>query len=137
MLTSSSAWVAIIDDDDSVRRSITRFLGTSGIRAEAFGSADEYMARPPGDLPDCLVLDAQLGPGMSAFELLDRMALEGIRLPVIFITGLVELQPALCGRYPELRFTLRKPFDPVALITRVRYHLRAAGGVAPAIDTPS
>jgi DNA-binding response OmpR family regulator len=65
------------------------------------------------------------------------VALEGIRLPVIFITGLVELQPALCGRYPELRFTLRKPFDPVALITRVRYHLRAAGGVAPAIDTPS
>jgi FixJ family two-component response regulator len=137
MPTSCSAWVAMIDDDDSVRRSIIRFLGTHGIRVEAYGSADEYLKRPLGDLPGCLVLDAQLGPGMSAFELLDRMALEKIRLPVIFITGLVELQPALCARYPELRSSLRKPFDPVALIARVRYHLRAPGGVAPAMDIPS
>ena len=135
MSMSSLTWVAVIDDDDAVRRSVVRYLVTHGIPAQPYGSADEYLARGPGDLPGCIVLDAHLGRGTTAFELLDRMAVEGTRLPVIIITGQTELHPALCARYPELRSLLRKPFDPVALITRVRCHLHTSSDVAPAIDS--
>src|SRR4051812_36296490 len=123
MPASGNGWVAIIDDDDAVRRSLTRFFAAQGIPAEPYGSADAYAERPCGDLPSCIVLDVQLLTGMSSFELIDRMDVEGNRVPVIFITGLDELPPKMCVHYPELRDSLRKPFDVGSLIARVRYHL--------------
>ena len=134
MSTSATGWVAVIDDDASIRRSIVRFLSTHGIPAEPFATADGYVQRASADPAGCMVLDAHLAKGMSAFDLLDRMAVEGSRVPVIVITGQLELHPSLCERYPELHSLLRKPFDPVTLLARVRQHLRASDGLAPAID---
>jgi FixJ family two-component response regulator len=120
-------WVAIIDDDDAVRRSLTRFLRANDIRAKPFASADDYVRRSPGDLPRCIVLDAQLLRGMSAFALLDYIEAAGERVPVIIMTGQLELEPDLCARYPELRSCLRKPFEPSRLVLRIRRHLESAG----------
>jgi DNA-binding response OmpR family regulator len=50
----------------------------------------------------------------------------GQRVPVIFMTGQAELPTELYERYPELRETLRKPFDPDRLIRRVSHHMRAS-----------
>ena len=131
MTTSAAEWVAVIDDDDAVRRSLVRFFTAQGIPAEPYGSADEYVERRRGDLPACIVLDVQLLKGMSSFELLDRMDVEGTRVPVIFVTGLEELAPEMCARYPELRASLRKPFDVGSLIARIRYHLQGSGSIPP------
>jgi len=130
-MTPSSDWVAVIDDDDSVRRALTRFLKAHDVHAESYESADAYVERSPAGLPACLpaclVLDVQLLKGMSSFALLDRMDLEGTRVPVIFITGQTELQAELLERYPELRALLRKPFDAGILLARVRHHLQRSG----------
>ena len=121
---NAAQWVAVIDDDDSVRHSLARYFRAHGIRAEAYESADDYVGRPPGDLPRCVVLDVQLESGMSSFELLDWMDVKGKRVPVIFMTGQVEVKPELCQRYPELTDRLRKPFDPESLINRLRCYLQ-------------
>ncbi|MFL5583173.1 MAG: response regulator transcription factor [Gemmatimonadaceae bacterium] len=126
-MTPSTDWVAVIDDDESVRRALTRFLKAHDVHAESFESADAYVERTPARLPACLVLDVQLLKGMSSFALLDRMDLEGTRVPVIFITGQTELQAELLERYPELRALLRKPFDAGILLARVRHHLQRSG----------
>jgi FixJ family two-component response regulator len=123
MTMNGAQWVAVIDDDDGVRHSLARFFRAHGIQAEAYESADDYVGRPQGNLPKCVVLDVQLETGMSSFELLDWMDVKGKRVPIIFMTGQVEVKPELCVRYPELTDRLRKPFDPESLITRLRYHL--------------
>ena len=129
-------WVAVIDDDDTVRHSLARLFKALGIQAQAYESADRYVERPLGDLPSCIVLDVQLQAGRSAFELIDWMDAEGQRVPVIFMTGQTELQAEQFGRYPELRETLRKPFDPDRLISRVRHHIEASTAVSRSINTP-
>lgn len=129
-------WVAVIDDDDTVRHSLARLFKALGILARTYESADEYVDRPLGDLPVCIVLDVQLQAGRSAFELIDWLNVEGQRVPVIFMTGHIELQTELYERYPELRETLRKPFDPDRLISRVRHHMQASAAVSRAIITP-
>ena len=129
-------WVAVIDDDDTVRHSLARLFKALGIQARVYESADAYVDRPLGDLPACIVLDVQLQAGRSSFELIDWMDIEGQRVPVIFMTGQTELQTELYGRYPELRETLRKPFDPDRLISRVRHHMQASDSVSRSIITP-
>jgi FixJ family two-component response regulator len=124
MPVESGEWVAVIDDDLAIRHSLARFFKAHGIPAESYGSANDYVAQQLGGLPKCIVLDVQLDRGMSSFELIDWMDVEGKRVPVIFITGQVDLKPELCDRYPELGQRLRKPFDPQHLIARLRYHLQ-------------
>jgi FixJ family two-component response regulator len=119
-------WIAIIDDDEFVRQSLTRFFKILGISAQSYEAADEYAGRAFGQLPACIVLDLQLHTGMSSFEFIDWLEVEGQRVPIIFMTGQAELKPDLCERYPELRETLRKPFDPDCLLARVRFYLKAS-----------
>ena len=123
---NGAQWVAVIDDDDGVRHSLARYFRAHGIQAESYESADEYVGRPEGSLPRCIVLDVQLETGMSSFELLDWMDIKGKRVPIIFMTGQVEVKPELCERYPELTDRLRKPFDPGCLITRLRHHMHVS-----------
>ena len=82
----SSTLIAIVDDDRSVRRSLQRLIGSAGWRTETFASAQEFLARPPADVPSCLVLDLQL-PDLSGLDLQKRMAEVGLEIPIVFLTG--------------------------------------------------
>lgn len=125
--TTDTNWVAVIDDDASVRRSVARFIRAQGIPADSYGSADEFLQRTRADQPSCIVLDVQLLRGMSSFALLDRIHADGSRIPVVFMSGLIDLPLEECERYPELRACLRKPFDVGTLISRVRLSLQGSG----------
>jgi|RhiMethySRZTD1v2_1073278.scaffolds.fasta_scaffold207259_2 FixJ family two-component response regulator len=78
--------VCIVDDDESVRRALSRLLGSVGLRAQAFASPDEFLARTVEERIACLLLDVQL-PGMDGFELRERAVQAGVEAPVIFITS--------------------------------------------------
>ena len=60
--------VCIIDDELSVRESLSDLLESMGLKAEAFASADEFLAKSFSEVPSCLVLDIQL-PGISGLDL--------------------------------------------------------------------
>lgn len=78
--------VALIDDDESVCRSLGRLLRAAGIRSVAYSSAEAFLADDGRPSLDCLVLDVQLA-GISGIELRAQLAAAGDRTPVIFITA--------------------------------------------------
>lgn len=78
--------VAIIDDDESLCRSMGRLLKAASYQAISFSSAEEFLADPAHPRFDCILLDIQL-EGMSGLELHERLISEGDGTPVVFITA--------------------------------------------------
>jgi FixJ family two-component response regulator len=81
-----SPWIAVVDDDPSVLKALTRLLRTRGFQARTFGSAQDFLAALCGTLPECLILDLQM-PEMSGLELRQHLTLKGIDIPTIIITA--------------------------------------------------
>jgi FixJ family two-component response regulator len=87
MKTSSPPlYVAIVDDDESLCRSLARLLRASGMQPIAYTSAEDFLADRKRPSFDCLVLDIQLG-GMSGIELARSLKAQGGYPPFIFITA--------------------------------------------------
>jgi len=78
--------VFVIDDDASMRRSLTNLFQSVGLEVEAFGSAPEMLQRKLPDVASCLVLDIRL-PGLSGLDFQTELAKANIHIPVIFMTG--------------------------------------------------
>lgn len=78
--------VAIVEDDESVCRSLSQLLRAVGMEAACFHSAEAFLAGRDWDAFDCVVLDIQLG-GMSGLDLLAKLGAEGNKLPIFFITA--------------------------------------------------
>ena len=113
------AWVAIVDDHESVRSSLARALRFEGIHTRVFASAEEFLEHPMPTPPTCLVLDMQL-PGMSGHELAHFLERDGRpRSPIVFITAHDDLLASLDSCCAP-RGCLRKPFDIDALLALVR-----------------
>ena len=78
--------IAIIDDEQSLCRSMSRLLRASHLWPVTYESAEEFLDDPVQEAFDCIVLDIQLG-GMSGLELHQRLIASGNHTPVIFITA--------------------------------------------------
>jgi FixJ family two-component response regulator len=85
-MPDKSTRIFIIDDDRSVRTSLSRLLGAAGYATEAFASAEDYLARERFDGVACLILDVRM-PGGSGLELQDTLNELGSDLPILFLTG--------------------------------------------------
>ncbi len=81
-----TTYVAVVDDDESVCRSFGRLLRAAGIHPITYSSAEAFLADLKHPQFGCLLLDVQLD-GMSGIELARRLAAEGGRTPVIFVTA--------------------------------------------------
>jgi FixJ family two-component response regulator len=78
--------ITVVDDDASVRESISSLLRSVGYAVNEFGSAEEFVASATLGQTDCLITDVRM-PGMSGLELQRRLALSHPRLPVILMTA--------------------------------------------------
>ena len=106
--------VYVIDDDESMRRSLARLIGSIDVAVETYPSAEAFLATVDRGAPGCLLLDIQLD-GMSGTDLQALMAAEGWRLPIIAMSGLHdERMEATALRLGAIKF-LHKPFDADAL----------------------
>jgi len=114
-----SRWVAIVDDDPSVRSALARVLRTAGIAVETYASAHEYLSASLDREPACLVLDVHLG-GMSGFDMHDRLLASGSAVAVVFITAHEEVTTVELERRAGPDGYLRKPFDGDQLLALVR-----------------
>ena len=87
MSSTSSTYVAVVDDDESVCRSFARLLRASGIQAVTYNSAEAFLADSKRPQFDCMVFDVQLG-GMSDIELARAIDSSAVRrAPIIYITA--------------------------------------------------
>lgn len=126
-MTDRRLLVAIVDDEEPVRKALRRLLLSAGIDVETFASGDEFLAAMGSDhRPDCAVIDLHL-PGLSGLEVQERIAEAGIRLPTVIITGNdqtgVEERVLAAGAFTYLS----KPLDDKILLAAVAEAVRGAG----------
>lgn len=116
--------IAIIDDDESLRRALGRVLRARGFETEEFASAEELLASPAGLGADCLLLDIDL-PGMSGLELCSHFALWPEPPPVILITGAANVHTERMARALDAAEHLSKPVEAMVLVAAVERALIA------------
>jgi len=107
--------VAVIDDDPRMRCSITTLLSAFGYAVETYDSAESFLTLATSCNAFCLLVDIQLGE-ISGVEFAHRLAADGFKFPIIFMTGLddaaVKKQADAAG---GIAF-LHKPFPTKMLI---------------------
>ncbi|MBL9116163.1 MAG: response regulator [Verrucomicrobiaceae bacterium] len=85
-MTNPDIHIAVVDDDESLCRSMSRLLRAANFWPTAYTSAEDFLADEGHSNYDCIVLDIQL-EGMSGLELHEKLVTKGIDTPVIFITA--------------------------------------------------
>lgn len=117
--------VSVVDDDESVRESLPDLLRELGFAAEAFVSAEEFLASDVVGQTRCLLLDINM-PDMSGPELQHELARRHQKIPIVFITGHDDenVRPlVLADGAVECLF---KPFSERALVDALTLALRVA-----------
>ena len=112
------ATVFVVDDDESVREALGGLLRSAGYAVETFASAQEFLARPPADLPGCLVLDVGL-PDLSGLDLQQRMADMNREIPIVFITGRGDVPTSVRAMKAGAVEFLTKPFGERDLLDAI------------------
>ena len=112
-------WVFVVDDDPSVRKALYRLLRMSGLRAEMFASAAEFLQYRRPDAPSCLVLDVQM-PELDGLQLQQELNEGHISLPIIFISGHGDVPQTVQAMKAGAVDFLEKPYDPDVLLRIVR-----------------
>ena len=115
--------VFVIDDDDSVRRSLERLLRSVDLDVRTFSSAREFFELPLVDRPACVVLDLRL-PGPSGLELQESLIRAGRDIPIIFISGHADVPSSVRAIKAGAVDFLQKPFSDQALLDIIYRALR-------------
>src|SRR6266850_1371448 len=131
MGTQDTRVISVVDDDESLRRSLRNFLRSVGFRVETFASAEEFLTSAQRENTGCLVLDLRM-TGMTGLDLLRHLAEANVRMPTVIVTahGDEEMSQRCLGA-GAVAF-LDKPFHGDALLdavqTALRGHDRRNGG---------
>lgn len=78
--------VYVVDDDESIRISLSGLLNSVGLRVWTFATSEEFLTLPKTDVPSCLILDVRLR-GKSGLTLQAELAARDMRMPVVFMTA--------------------------------------------------
>jgi FixJ family two-component response regulator len=114
-MTDKRSLVSVVDDDESVRESLPDLIRLFGFTAEAFSSAEAFLASEAVSETRCLILDIAM-TGMSGLQLQQELMRRRQEIPIVFITGNGDraIRPSLIARGAvECLF---KPFSETALL---------------------
>jgi FixJ family two-component response regulator len=114
-----SKFIAVVDDDDSVRTAIQGLLKSVGLSARAYASGEEFLDSGLQHQRASLIADIRM-PGMSGLELQARLNAERCLIPTIFITAHGDQEMRLQAMRAGAVEFLSKPFDDELLIDSVR-----------------
>src|SRR5215468_500757 len=112
------ACIAIVDDDASVLKALSRLLGTCSYRTATYRSAREFLDSLQHGMPECLVVDMQM-PEITGLDLLHHLNRHGIQIPSIVITGHDEANVRERCEAVGTRAYLLKPLQGEALIAAI------------------
>lgn len=132
-MTTPAATIYVVDDDDAVRDSLQALLESRGFAAAAYDSAEAFLAayRPGG--ATCALVDLRM-EGMDGIALLERLRADGIRLPVVLITGHGDVPVAVRAMKAGAADFIEKPYSNetlLASIARVLDAETATTGMSP------
>ncbi|HKC51400.1 MAG TPA: response regulator [Myxococcota bacterium] len=117
--------MSVVDDDESVRESLPDLLREFGFSAQAFSSAEEFLASDCVSQTRCLILDIAM-PGMSGPDLQRELTLRREEIPIVFITA--HRDETVRPRILEMGAVecLFKPFSEAALLEALNAALRVS-----------
>ena len=115
--------VFIVDDDDSVRKALTRLIKSVDLNAEAFASAHDFLKRESHNGPACLILDMRM-PGLSGLDLQDELVAAGRTLPIIFISAHGSIPISVRAMKAGAVDFIEKPFEDQTLLDAINQSLK-------------
>lgn len=122
------AWrVALVDDDVSVRRSLSRMITLYGYNVQAFASAQEFLSGFDAWRPDLMLLDLRM-PGMDGLALQASLSERGMRIPTVFLSGHGDVASSVRALRSGAIDFLEKPCEEAELVAS----LDRAAGIAQA-----
>jgi len=129
-LARAAPTVFIVDDDHSVRDSLSLLLGLRGYATRSWASGDEFLAAVDAHMRGCVLLDYRM-PGKNGLVVQAELAARGVDLPVIMLTAHGDAATARAALKAGAFDFLEKPFDEPLLIDTINSALaRDAEGQA-------
>ncbi len=121
-MSAPKPFVFVIDDDESVRKSLKRLLSSADYDAEVFASASDFLARPSYQGPSCVIVDVQM-PGLNGIDFQEALIQRNREEQLVFITGHGNIP--MCARAMKAGAVdfLPKPFKPSQLLKCVEQAL--------------
>jgi FixJ family two-component response regulator len=110
--------IHVVDDDEAMRKATTRLLEAAGHQVATYGSARDFLNCADVSMAGCVILDMRL-PDQSGLELQAALASQGIRLPVIFMTGYGLIPDTVRAMQGGAVDFLTKPVDAQTLLASV------------------
>ena len=117
-MMTPTAMVFVIDDDESVRKSLERLLDAAHYRIELFKSASEFLSRSAHPGPSCIVVDVQM-PGLNGIDLQKALIERHREEQIVFITGYGNIPMCAQAMKAGAVDFLPKPFKPKELLASV------------------
>ena len=121
-VSQSQELVFVIDDDASMRTSLSSLFRSVGLKVEVFDSAADFLKVGRPDAASCLVLDVRL-PGVSGLDFQAELVKANIRIPIVFITGHGDIPMTVKAMKAGAVEFLTKPFREQDLLDAVRLGL--------------
>lgn len=118
-MTDEPPVVAVIDDDPSIRDALGRLFETVAVKAELFGSVDEYLRASKSHPANCIVLDVRL-PGPSGLDFQTQLVRANDHTPIVFITAHADIPMSVRAMKAGAIEFLTKPFRHQELLDAVR-----------------
>ena len=125
-MTGNQSIVMIVDDDDSIRKSVRRLMKSFGFAVETFASAEEFLGSERLEKTSCLILDVHM-PGMNGLELQKQLVASGCAIPIIFITAFADDRARGEAMTAGAAAYLIKPFGDEELVDCIRTALPDVG----------
>lgn len=119
---SATPLVYVVDDECSIRTSLSRLLLSADIPAQCYATAQEFLQQAFTDQPTCLLLDVNLAAG-NGFDVQEELLRRGHRFPIIFMTGFGTIPMSVKAMKAGAHEFLTKPFEPEQLLEVVRQAL--------------
>jgi DNA-binding NtrC family response regulator len=129
-------FVFVVDDDRSMRESLSSLIRSTGLNVQTFASAQEFLTSQRADAPSCLVLDVQL-PGLSGLDLQQELTKVNAPIPIIFITGYGDIPMTVRAMKAGASEFLTKPFRDNDLLSAVEQAINRSRQMAPCQPTPA
>ncbi len=117
--------VYVIDDDESVRTSLARLLQSGGFKPETFSSVDDFLSEPKRKEDACILVDIRM-PGLTGFDLQQKLASNELKIPVIVISASDETLIREHARQLGAVSFFRKPVDDQALFDAILWAIASA-----------
>lgn len=123
-MTDTESLVFVVDDDAQVRRSLVNLLRSVSMAVEALASTEEFLSYPRPNIPSCLVLDIRFpGTRQSGLDFHRQLTREGIKIPVVFVTGHGDVPMSACAMKSGAVDFLLKPVRERKLLEAIRIGL--------------